>query len=82
MATAGTGADSGRPLHRRTADGGLGAPRGLRGGRFVVPTRPTAAVIMPDLVDRHFAAIRPNQLWVSDFTYVATAEGVVCTACD
>jgi transposase InsO family protein len=25
-----------------------------------------------DLVDRHFTATRPNQLWVSDFTYVAT----------
>src|SRR6266511_2152588 len=25
-----------------------------------------------DLVKRQFAAIRPNQLWVADFTYVAT----------
>ena len=30
-----------------------------------------------DLVDRHFTATRPNQLWVSDFTYVATWRGFV-----
>jgi transposase InsO family protein len=29
----------------------------------------------PDLVDRHFAAERPNALWVADATYVPTAEG-------
>lgn len=28
-----------------------------------------------DLVDRHFVATRPNQLWVVDFTYVATWRG-------
>jgi putative transposase len=26
----------------------------------------------PDLVQRRFVATRPNQLWVSDFTSVAT----------
>ena len=35
---------------------------------------------MPDLIDRQFAASRPNQLWVSDFTYVATADGFVYPA--
>jgi transposase InsO family protein len=39
-----------------------------------VGTRPT------DLVDRHFAATRPNQLWVADFTYVATWRGFVYVA--
>jgi transposase InsO family protein len=34
----------------------------------------------PDLVDRTFAAQRPNQLWVSDFTYVATWHGFVYVA--
>ena len=29
----------------------------------------------PDLVERHFVAERPNALWVSDLTYVATWSG-------
>lgn len=33
-----------------------------------------------DLVQRHFRADRPNQLWVADFTYVATWSGFVYTA--
>jgi putative transposase len=33
-----------------------------------------------DLVDRDFTATRPNQLWVSDFTYVATWRGFVYVA--
>jgi transposase InsO family protein len=33
-----------------------------------------------DLVKRQFAAIRPNQLWVADFTYVATWAGFVYVA--
>lgn len=33
-----------------------------------------------DLVKRQFAAIRPNQLWVADFTYVATWVGFVYAA--
>ena len=31
-------------------------------------------------MDRHFTATRPNQLWVSDFTYVATWRGFVYVA--
>ena len=34
----------------------------------------------PDLVQRRFRADRPNELWVSDFTYVATWSGFVFTA--
>jgi len=34
----------------------------------------------PDLVKRRFAADAPNQLWVVDFTYVATAAGWVYVA--
>ena len=30
--------------------------------------------------DRHFRATRPNQLWVADFTYVATWRGFVYVA--
>jgi len=33
-----------------------------------------------DLVDRDFTAARPNQLWVADFTYVATWSGTVYVA--
>ena len=35
---------------------------------------------LPDLVARNFTATRPNQLWVSDFTYVATWRGFVYVA--
>src|SRR5262249_30181132 len=33
-----------------------------------------------DLVDRQFTATRPNQLWLADFTYVATWRGFVYVA--
>ncbi len=33
-----------------------------------------------DLVDRDFAAARPNELWVCDFTYVASWAGFVYVA--
>jgi putative transposase len=39
-----------------------------------------AAVRAPDLVNRQFTAARPNQLWVSDFTYVASWSGTVYVA--
>jgi putative transposase len=39
-----------------------------------------AASRAPDLVNRCFTATRPNQLWVSDFTYVATWSGTVYVA--
>jgi transposase InsO family protein len=57
---------------------------GLRGvvrGRRVRTTIPEALADRPqDLVQRQFTATRPNQLWVSDFTYVATWRGVVYVA--
>ena len=34
----------------------------------------------PDLVDRNFAADRPNQLWVADITYVPTVAGFLYLA--
>lgn len=33
------------------------------------------SVIAGDLLDRQFTADRPNQKWVTDFTYIWTAEG-------
>ena len=39
-----------------------------------------AAVRPPDLVQRNFRASRPNELWVVDYTYVATWSGRAFTA--
>ena len=53
----------------------------VRGRAWVVTTCPDATTDRPaDLVDRHFTATRPNQLWVADFTYVATWRGFVYVA--
>jgi putative transposase len=35
---------------------------------------------VPDLVERHFVADRPNALWLADVTYVATEEGFLYVA--
>lgn len=57
---------------------------GLRGvvrGARVRTTILDAAVDRPrDLVEREFVASRPNQLWVADFTYVATWRGKLYVA--
>ena len=57
---------------------------GLRGvvrGRKVRTTVPSPMAACPlDRVNRQFKAPRPNALWVSDFTYVATWVGFVCVA--
>jgi putative transposase len=58
----------------------LGLRGVVRGQRAVVTTRPDPVAVVADLVDRQFTASRPNQLWVSDFTYVPTVEGFVYTA--
>src|SRR5688572_5045641 len=62
----------------------LMAAEGLQGvvrGRRVRTTTPDVAADRPlDLVQRQFTAGRPNQLWVADFTYVATWRGFVYVA--
>jgi putative transposase len=59
----------------------MGLAGAVRGRAWVTTTRAQpAADRPPDLVDRHFMATRPNQLWVSDFTYVATWCGFVYVA--
>ena len=59
------------------ADGLHGVVRGAT----IRTTRSDPAVARPeDLVERHFSAQRPNQLWVVDFTYVATWVGFVYVA--
>jgi putative transposase len=59
---------------------GLGIAGAVRGKtRRTTIADPTAARA-PDLVQRRFVATRPNQLWVSDFTYVASWSGTVYVA--
>ncbi|KQO66585.1 transposase [Methylobacterium sp. Leaf89] len=57
---------------------------GLKGvvrGKTVRTTIPDPAAKCPlDRVNRRFKAPRPNALWVSDFTYVATWSGFVYVA--
>jgi putative transposase len=59
----------------------MGLAGAVRGRAWITTTQPDlAAARPPDLVDRQFTATGPNQLWVSDFTYVATWRGFVYTA--
>jgi putative transposase len=57
---------------------------GIAGAVRGKPRRTTipdpAAARAPDLVNRQFAATRPNRLWVTDFTYVASWSGTVYVA--
>ena len=58
--------------------------QGLRGvvrGKPIRTTTPDTSAPCPlDRVHRAFKADRPNQLWVSDFTYVSTWQGFVYVA--
>jgi transposase InsO family protein len=59
----------------------MGLAGAVRGRAWTTTTQPGPAADRPrDLVDRKFTATRPNQLWVSDFTYVATWRGFVYVA--
>ena len=57
-----------RPVMRKM--GLSGAVRGKRSKRTTIVTEGAERPL--DLVERDFAAKRPNELWVSDLTYVAT----------
>jgi putative transposase len=59
--------------------------QGVRRGKRVRTTKPeSTAVRHPDLVKRKFTATAPNQLWVTDLTFVPTWAGVayVCFIID
>jgi putative transposase len=68
----------GEPVARCTVER-LMRRHGLRGvvrGKVVRTTVPDSKAPCPlDRVQRQFRAERPNQLWVSDFTYVSTWQG-------
>ena len=54
---------------------------GVRRGKKIKTTWPDKALPCPmDRVNRQFRATMPNQLWVSDFTYVSTWQGFVYVA--
>ena len=54
---------------------------GVRRGKKVKTTWPDKALPCPmDRVNRQFRATMPNQLWVSDFTYVSSWQGFVYVA--
>ncbi|WP_413451243.1 IS3 family transposase [Georgenia phoenicis] len=73
----------GRPVARCTVErlmrnaGLQGAVRG-RTRRTTIPAKD--GIRAGDLVNRDFTASAPNQLWVADFTYVATWAGFVYVA--
>ena len=58
----------------------MGLRGAVRGRRFKTTIPGDAADRPLDLVERDFSAERPNELWVSDLTYVATWRGFVYVA--
>ena len=59
----------------------LGLRGTSRGRAWKITTHAESVTRRPaDLVDRQFTATRPNQLWIADFTYVATWHGFVYVA--
>ncbi len=59
----------------------MGLRGAVRGRTFKVTTYAVEGMERPlDLVDRDFSASRPNELWVSDLTYVRTGHTFVYVA--
>lgn len=55
--------------------------QGVVRGKKVVTTNPDGSQLCPlDRVNRNFTAQMPNQLWLSDFTYVSSWQGNAYTA--
>jgi len=65
-------------VERLMRDSGLAGA--VRGRKFRTAIADDATARPSDLVCREFTALRPNQLWVSDLTYVATWQGFVYVA--
>ena len=60
--------------------GELGLAGRVRGKRKRTTIPADLAARPADLVDRHFQASAPNQLWIADITYVATWSGFAYAA--
>jgi putative transposase len=58
----------------------LGLQEVVRGGKRRTTISRSQSDYPEDLVKRQFTATRPNELWVADFTYVATWAGFVYVA--
>jgi putative transposase len=58
----------------------MGLRGAVRGRKFRTTVADPEATRPLDLVERDFVVARPNQLWVSDLTYVATWRGFVYVA--
>ncbi len=64
----------GRVERLMATNGIVGAKR--RGRAWTTTIADKDAAMSPDLVNRQFTATRPNELFVADFTYLKTWEGV------
>ncbi|CAH2598828.1 Mobile element protein (plasmid) [Rhodovastum atsumiense] len=58
----------------------MGLQGAVRGKTIKTTTRDAATPCPADRVNRQFGAPRPNALWLSDFTYVATWQGFIYVA--
>jgi len=58
----------------------MGLAGAVRGRAWITTTHAGDGARPRDLVELQFVATRPNQLWVADFTYVATWGGFVFVA--
>lgn len=58
----------------------MGLEGAKRGHKWKTTTQDETLVAPDDHVDRKFVATRPNQLWVADFTYCSTWQGMTYVA--
>lgn len=63
-----------RPMHK------LGVCRAMHGKVVRTTVSDSKALCPLDRFNRQFRADQPNQLWVSDFSYVSTWQGWLCVA--